>query len=121
MYSVKPNKRRNLISTARFSGGLKLPEHSRHYLYLKQQCCICEIKSYLRRPNTVKTAVDRYKQPYSTSCSPHSSGRHLEIYYCKGRFLVLCSSKATSCKLLKPLKRSFWQSCPWLYSKLSLK
>lgn len=47
MYSVEPNKRRNLISTARFSGGLKLPEHSRHYLYLTQQCCVCEIKSYL--------------------------------------------------------------------------
>lgn len=63
--------------------------------------------------------MNRDKQPYSTSCSPHSSGRHLGMYNGKGRFLVLCSSKATSSKLLKPLYRSFQQSCPRFHSKLS--
>lgn len=52
MYSEKPNKRRNFILAVSLPGGLEQPEDSRHYLYLKQECCFCEIKYHTFKGQT---------------------------------------------------------------------
>lgn len=110
MYSTKPNKKQEISSPTWGSLEERCYLSTADIIHFKAAVLLCCVRNKRKPVKKNKQWAETGRDRSSHALHPvlHTwSRRHLKIYYCKGRFLVLHSSKATSSELLKPLNRSF--------------